>query len=119
MKPLRLSSTRHFAVACELTEDGIMQHIDALATQLNVFTTGGSGWDVKTMKKLETKTASCGNVTGGSSIEKPTILKRLKSSILKVVNERDNFCFLHCIAAAIFASFGRPHSPEIRKKTMD
>ena len=52
-------------IACELTEDEYMQHIDALMTQLNVFATGGSGWVVETMKQLEIKTAACGNVTGG------------------------------------------------------
>ena len=52
--------------ASELTEDEAMQHFDALMTQLNVFATGGSGWVVETMKRLEIKTAACGNVNGGS-----------------------------------------------------
>ena len=51
-------------IACELTEDEYMQHIDALMAQLNVFATGGSGWVVETTKQLEIKTAACGNVTG-------------------------------------------------------
>ena len=63
-------------------------------TQLNVFATGGSGWVVETMKQLEIKTAACGNVTGGSYIETPPILKPLKRSILNVVNKRDKFCFI-------------------------
>ena len=42
-------------IACELTEDEYMQHIDALMTQLNVFGTGDSGWVVETMKQLEIK----------------------------------------------------------------
>ena len=81
-------------IACELTENEYIQHIDALMTQVNVFATGGSGWVVETMKQLEMKTAACGNVTGGSYIETPPILKPLKRSILNVVNKRDNFCFL-------------------------
>ena len=79
-------------IACELTEDEYMQHIDALMTQLNV--TGGSGWVVETMKQLEIKIVACGYVIGGSYIETPPILKPLKRSILIVVNKRDNFCFL-------------------------
>ena len=106
-------------IACELTEDEYMQHIDALMTQLNVFATGGSGWVVETMKQLEIKTAACGNVTGGSYIETPPMLKPLKRSILNVVNKRDNFCFLYCIAAAIFSFVGRPHSPKIHKKNIE
>ena len=106
-------------IACELTEDEYMQHTDALMTQLNVFGTGGSGWVVETKKQLEIKTAACRNVTGGSCIEKPPILKTLKRSILNVVNKRNNFCFIYCIAAAIFPFVGRPHSPTIHKKNTE
>ena len=83
-----------------------MQHIDALMTELKVFATGGSGWVVETLKQFEIKTDSCGNVTGGSYIETPPILKPLKRSILSVVNKGDKFCFLYCIAAAIFPLLG-------------
>ena len=48
----------------------------------------------------------------GSYIETPPILKPLKRSILNVVNKRDHFCFLYCIAAATFSSVARPHSPK-------
>ena len=106
-------------IACELTEDEYMQHIDALMTQLNVFATGGSGWVVETMKQLEIKTAACRNVTGGSYIETSPILKPLKRSILNVVNKRDVFCFLYCIAAAIFSFVGRPRSPKIHKQNIE
>ena len=81
-------------ITCELTEDEYKQHIDALMTQLKVFATGGSGWVVETMKQLEIKTAARGNVTGGSYIKTPPILKPLKRSILNVVNKRDKFCFI-------------------------
>ena len=106
-------------IACELTEDEYMQHIDALMTQLNVFATGGSGWVVKTFKQLEIKTAACGNVTGGSYIETPSILKPFKRSILIVVNNRDISCFLYCFAATIFSFIGRPHSPKIHQKNIE
>ena len=96
-----------------------MQHIDALMTQLNVSATGGSVWVVETMKQLEMKTAACGNVTRGSYIEKPPILKPLKRSILNVVEERDSFCFFYCIAVAIFSIVGRPHSPKVHKKIIE
>ena len=103
-------------IAGELTtEDEYMQQIDALMTQLNVFATGGSGWVVETMKQLKIKTAACGNVTRGSFMEKPPILKALKRSIVNVVDERDNFCF-DWIASAIFSFVGRPHSPKVHKK---
>ena len=96
-----------------------MQHIDALMTQFNVFATGASGWVVETMKQLEIKTGACGNVTGGSYIETPPILRTLKRSILNVVRKRDKFCFLSCIAAATFSFVGRPHSPKIHKKNIE
>ena len=84
-------------------------------TQLNVFATGGSGWVVEILKQLQIKTA-CGNVTGGSYIETPPILKRLKLSIFNVVNKLDTFSFLYCIAAAFFPFIGRPHSAKIHTK---
>ena len=71
------------------------------------------------MKQLEIKAAACGNVTGDSYIETPPILKPLKRSVLNVVNKRDNFCFLYCIAAAIFCFVGRPHSPKIHRKILN
>ena len=49
--------------ACELTEDEFMPHIDALMRRLNVFATCGSYRAVETLKQLELKTASFGNVT--------------------------------------------------------
>ena len=67
--------------AFELSEDENRQHIDALMTQSNVLATGGSGCVVETLKQLETKTASCSNVTGGFYRETPLILKPLKRSI--------------------------------------
>ena len=81
-------------VSSQLTDVEYLQHVDALMTQLNVFATGGSGWVVGTMTRLEIKTVSCSKVTGGSYIETPPILKALNRSILNVVNKRDNFCFL-------------------------
>ena len=88
-------------------------------TQLNVFATGGSGWVVGTLKRLEIKTVSCGKVTGGSYIETPPNLKPLNRSILNVVNKRDNFCFLYCVAAALFSFFGRADSPKTHKKNIE
>ena len=85
-------------------------------TELNVFATGGSSWVVETMKKLEIKTAACGNVTGGSYVETPPIIKPLKRSILSVFNRQYKFCFLYCLAAENFSFLGRPHSPKIHEK---
>ena len=51
-------------------------------------------------------------------METPPILKPLKRSILNVVNKGDKFCFLYCIAAAIFSFVGRPPSPKIHKKSI-
>ena len=82
---------------CELIEDESMQHIDALMTQLKVFTTGGSGWVVDLLKRLEIKTVACGNVIGGSYIETPPNLKPLKNSILNVGNKTEKFAaLLYC-----------------------
>ena len=93
--------------------------MDALMTQLNVFATGGSGWVVTTLSRLEIKTVCCNNVTGSSYIETPALLKPLKRSLLNVVNKRDNFCFLYCIAAALFSFTGKPFRPNSHEKNIE
>ena len=106
-------------VSSQLTDVEYLQHVDALMTQLNVFATGGSGWVVGPLTRLEIKTVSCSKVTGGSYIETPPILKALNRSILNVVNKRDNFCFLYCVAAALFSFIGRANSPKTHKKNIE
>ena len=93
--------------------------MDALMTQLNVFATGGSEWVVGTVTRMEIKTVSCSKVTGGSYIETPPILKPLNRWIMNVVNKRDNFCFLYCVAAALFSFIGRANSPKTHKKNIE
>ena len=104
-------------ISCKISDDESMQHMDALMTQLNVFATGGAGWVAKMFSRLEIKTVCCNKVTGSSYIETPALLKPLKRSLLNVVNKRDNFCFVYCIAAALFSFTGKPFRPNSRKKT--
>ena len=106
-------------VSSQLTDVEYLQCVDALMPQLNVFATGGWGWVVGTLTRLEIKTVSCSKVTGGSYIETPPILKPLNRSILKVVNKRDNFCFLYCVAAGLFSFIGRTNSPKTHKKNIE
>ena len=103
----------------QLTDVEYLQHVDALMTQLIVFATGGSGWVVGTLTRLEIKTVSCSKITGGSYIQTPPILKPLNGSILNVVNKRDNFCFLYCVAAALFSFIGRANRPKTHKKNIE
>ena len=105
-------------IACAFTDDEYYEHVDALMSQLNVFATGGSGWVVQSLKRLEIKTVSCSNVTGASYIETPALLKPLTRTILNIVNKRDNFCFLYCIAAALFSFVGRATSPKSHRKNI-
>ena len=105
-------------LACAFTDDEYHEHVDALMSQLNVFATGGSDWVIQSLKRLEIKTVSCSNVTGASYIETPALLKPLTRTILNIVNKRDNFCFLYCIAAALFSFVGRATSPKSHKKNI-
>ena len=106
-----------YTVPSQLTEVEYLQHVDASMTQLNVFATGGSGWVVGTLTLLEIKTVSCSKITGSSYIETPKMLKPLNCSTLNVANERVNFCFLYCVAAAQLFFLGRAHSPKTHEKT--
>ena len=103
-------------ISCKICGDEHMQHMDPLIIQLNVFATGGSGWVVKTLSRLQIKTVCCSNVTGSSYIETSALLKPLKRSLLKVVNKRDNFSS-YCIAAALFLFTGKHFRPNIHKRS--
>ena len=52
-------------VSSQLTDVEYLQQVDALMSQLNVFATGGSGWVVGILTRLEIKTVSRSKVTGG------------------------------------------------------
>ena len=104
-------------VSSTLTDVEFLQDMDPLITQLNVYATGGSGWAVGILTRLEIKTVSCSKVNAGSYIEKPPIFKPLNPSISNVVKKRDNFCFLYCVAAALFSFIRRANSPKTHKKT--
>ena len=104
-------------ISCKISDDEYMKHMDALMTQLNVFATGGSGWVVKTLCRLEINTVCCNNITASSYIETPALLKPLKCSLLNAVHRGDNFCFLYCIAAALFSFTGKLFRPNSHKKT--
>ena len=93
-------------IACAFTDDEYHEHVDALMSQLNVFATG------------QTKTVSCSNISGASYIETPALLKPSTRTILNVVNKRDNFRFLYCIAAALFSFVGRATSPKSHRKNI-
>ena len=118
VKPIADESTEAFfnsnmvRLAVEMTEEEFMEHVDQLMSQLNVFATGGSGWVVEKLKRFEIKTAKCSSVVGGSYIETPSLLKKASRSLLNIVNKKDNFCFLYCVAAALFAFVGRPFRPK-------
>ena len=68
--------------------------MDALMTQLNVFATGGSGWVLKTLSRIEIQPVCCNSVTGSSYIETPAVLKPWER-FLNVVNKRHFFLVLY------------------------
>ena len=117
-KPLDDDSTEAFfnssmaKLSLELNEEEILEHLNQILSQLNVFATGGSGWVVEKMERFEIKTAKCATVVAGSYIETPPLLQKLKKHILNIVNKKDNFCFLYCVAAALFSFVGRAFRPK-------
>ena len=66
---------------------------------------------------MEVTTATCQTLNGSSYLETPNILKGLSKSLLNVKNKND-FCFLYCVAAALFASIGRAVSPKSHKENV-
>ena len=71
---------------------------------------------VQPLHLLEIKTVLCSNLTRVSYIETPALPEVLNRTISNIVNKRDNFFSLCCIAAALFSFFGRARSPRPHKK---
>ena len=105
-------------VSFQLTDVEYLQHVDNLMTQFNVFATGGSGWVVRRLKRLEIKTVTCGKVTGGSYIETPPFLKPLNRLILNFV--KNVITSASCIVLRLlYSSIGRANSSKIYKKNIE
>ena len=106
-----------------MTMDEFLVHVDQLMFQL-MFASGGSGWVVEKLPRLEIKTAQSAISPVGTYIETPPILRNLKRSLLNIVNKKDSFFFLYCIAAALFSFVGSPfrqrsHLKNIEKLNFD
>ena len=125
MKPLLDETTEAYfnsnmaRVSVEMTMDEFLGHVDQLMSQLNMFATGGSGWVVDRLSRLEIKTAQIASSPPGTYIETPPILRNLKKSLLNIVNKKDSFCFLYCIAAALFSFVGSPFRPKSHMKNIE
>ena len=104
-------------IANNITDEEYLDHVDQLMSKLNVFASCGSGWVIESLQSVEVRTATCQTLNGSSYIEMPNILKGLSKSLLKVKN-KNNFCFLYCVAAALFAFTGRAFSPKSHKENV-
>ena len=103
-------------IANNLTDE-YLDHVDQLS-KLNVFASCGSGWVIECLQSVEVRTATCQTLSGSSHIETPDLLKGLSKSLLNVKNENDNFCFLYCVAAAIFPFNGRATYTKYHKENV-
>ena len=117
MIKLRHSSILLAGIATNITDEEYLDHVDQLMSKLNVFASCGSGWVIESLQSVEVKTATCQTINGSSYIETPNILKDLSKSLLNVKN-KNNFCFLYCVAAALFAFTGRAFSPKSHKENV-
>ena len=121
VKPLTNDDVTAFFNSCfmrlsdHITNEEYLEHVDQLMSNLNVFASCGSGWVIESLCSVEIKTALCQKLSGASYIETPTPLKGLSRSLLNIKNKKDNFCFLYCVAAALFAFIGGPTHPKNHK----
>ena len=109
----------HFMrLADHITDEEYHVHVDQLMSNLSVYASCGSGWVIDSLLSVEVKTATCQMACGSSYIATPIILKGLSRSLLNIKNKKDNFCFLYCVAAAIFSFIGRPSHPSNHKENV-
>ena len=109
----------HFMrLADHITYEEYHVHIDQLWSNLSVYAFSGSDWVIDSLLSIEVKTATCQMACESSYIATSTILKGLSRSLLNIKNKKDNFCFLCCVAAAIFSFTGRPSHPSSHKENV-
>ena len=97
-------STVLLSLAQFVTEDDVYNLTDQIITQLNIFSTGGSGWIVETPLQFDIKTSKTPRLGGSSYIPTPPDLcaRIPRHCILNIRNLYDNYCFLYSVAAALF-----------------
>ena len=106
-------------IANNITDEDYLDLVDQLMSKLNFFASCGSGRVIESLQSVEVKTATRQSFNGSSSyIITPNILKGFPKSLLNVKNKNDNFCFLYCVAAALFAFTGRAFSPKSHKENV-
>ena len=80
VKPLTGETTEPFfntvllSSAQDVTEDDVQNLIDQIITQLNIFSTGGSGWIVEKLLQFDIKTSKTPRLGGRSYIPTPADL---------------------------------------------
>ena len=105
-------------IANNITDEEYLDHADQLMSKLNLFASCDSGWAIECLQSVEVKTATCQTLSGLSAIETPRLMKGLSKSLLNVKKKNDNFCFLYCVAAAIFPFNGRATYTKSRKQNV-
>ena len=103
-----------------ITDEEYLDHVDQLISKLKVFASCGSGWLLECLQSVEMKAAICQTLSKSSYIETPDLLEGLSKGLLNVKRKNDNFCFLYCVAAAIFpfngrATFTKSHRENVKK----
>ena len=110
VKPLTGETTEPFfntvllSLAQVVTEDDVYNLIDQIISQLNIFSTGGSGWIVEKILRFDIKTSKTPRLGGSSYIPTPPDLcaRISRHCLLNIRNLYDNYCFLYSVAAALF-----------------
>ena len=110
VKPLTGETTEPFfntvllSLAQVVTEDDVYNLIDQIISQLNIFSTGGSGWIVEKLLRFDIKTSKTPRLGGSSYIPTQTDLcaRISRHCLLNIRNLYDNYCFLYSVAAALF-----------------
>ena len=108
MKPLdEQSVTPYFnssllRVVGLIDDDHWFDTIEQVIGQISIFCSGGSGWVVQKLINVDLKVCKGRALSGSSFFPTPPKMEKLKKSLLNIKNVCDDFCFLYCVAAALF-----------------
>ena len=85
-----------------IDDDNWFETIEQVICQIKIFCTGGSGWVVQKLINVDLKVCKGRALSDSSYITTPPKMEKLEKSLLNIKNVHDDFCFLYCVAAALF-----------------
>ena len=94
------ANTKSKVLTTELSDDEIFEMVDQMNNSIQIFSTGGSGFDVHKIDHLDINFNKFKPIRGSSYIDTPSAL--VGNHFLLNIRNNDNKCFAYSVLAAMF-----------------